>query len=268
MIYLYEALKKPTRLYIKQCPHCGLKYFGKTVSSNIESYRGGGVVWTRHLKKYKVNPLHLWNSDWFTDKKITRFALLFSKLNNIVESKNWANIKPEDGLMGGDAGLSGNDKRRDTMLSEEWKKTVGVVCNTRKSETLKNIMNDPEWKATKGVEKSNKLSLIQQDPEWKATKGVEKSNKSSMRQQDPQWKATKGVQKSNKLSSSQQDPEWKATKGFEKRNKVSKSITKTVGSSTWKSDNYKSCKYCNRDYIHPGNYVRWHGDNCKMKGDD
>jgi hypothetical protein len=23
MTYLYEALDKPTRLYIKQCPHCG-----------------------------------------------------------------------------------------------------------------------------------------------------------------------------------------------------------------------------------------------------
>jgi len=63
MNYLYESLLAPTRLYIKQCPHCGLKYFGKTKSENIEKYPGSGTYWSNHLKKHKVEPLHLWNSD-------------------------------------------------------------------------------------------------------------------------------------------------------------------------------------------------------------
>lgn len=119
MTYLYEALERPTRLYIKQCPHCGLKYFGKSVSERIDKYMGSGVVWRRHLKKHRIKPVHLWNSDWFTSTKIKRYALLFSRLNDIVESKRWANIKVEDGLMGGDAGSLGNNKRRNTMLSRE-----------------------------------------------------------------------------------------------------------------------------------------------------
>lgn len=100
MNYLYEALEKPTRLYIKQCPHCGLKYFGKTVKKEIEKYQGSGVHWSRHLKKHNVEPKHLWNSDWYYDTSITRFALRFSKLNKIVESDSWANATDETGLGG------------------------------------------------------------------------------------------------------------------------------------------------------------------------
>ena len=100
MSYLYEALEKPTRLYIKQCPHCGLKYFGKSTRQDIKKYEGSGTRWTRHLKKHKVKPLHLWNSDWYYDTSISRFALKFSHMNKIVESKLWANLIPEDGLEG------------------------------------------------------------------------------------------------------------------------------------------------------------------------
>jgi len=101
MNYLYEALEKPTRLYIKQCGHCGLKYFGKTVSKNIEKYQGSGLYWTRHLKQHNVKADHLWNSDWYYDTSIIRFALKFSYMNNIAESKEWANLGPENGINGG-----------------------------------------------------------------------------------------------------------------------------------------------------------------------
>lgn len=101
MTYLYEALEKPTRLYIKQCPHCGLKYFGKSTREDIETYRGSGTKWENHLNLHNVKPVHLWNSDWYYDKSITKFAIRFSRLNRIVHSKMWANLKEEDGLDGG-----------------------------------------------------------------------------------------------------------------------------------------------------------------------
>lgn len=99
MDYLYETIQ-PTRLYIKQCPHCELKYFGKSTTQNIEKYPGSGKVWTRHLKKHKVKPVHLWSSDWYYDTSIIRFALKFSRINKIVESKKWANLKDENGIDG------------------------------------------------------------------------------------------------------------------------------------------------------------------------
>jgi hypothetical protein len=100
MNYLYEAIK-PTRLYIKQCPHCGLKYFGKHSGQDIEKYPGSGVRWNNHLNYHEVEPVHLWNSDWYYDTSISRFALKFSHINKIVESDVWANLKLEDGLNGG-----------------------------------------------------------------------------------------------------------------------------------------------------------------------
>jgi hypothetical protein len=101
MNYLYEPLDKPTRLYIKKCSHCNLKYFGKTVRDDIERYTGSGIRWINHLNKHNAEVIHLWNSDWYYDKSISRFALKFSYMNRITESDLWANLKPEDGLEGG-----------------------------------------------------------------------------------------------------------------------------------------------------------------------
>jgi len=101
MDYLYETLDRPARLYIKKCSHCDLKYFGKTVSEDIEKYPGSGLYWNKHLKKYNAKSIHLWNSDWYYDTSISRFALKFSYMNHIAESKTWANMIPENGLDNG-----------------------------------------------------------------------------------------------------------------------------------------------------------------------
>ena len=51
-------------------------------------------------EKHDVQPLHLWNSDWYYDTSIKRFALKFGRMNKIVESKMWANLVEEDGIDG------------------------------------------------------------------------------------------------------------------------------------------------------------------------
>jgi hypothetical protein len=134
MNYLYEALEKPTRLYIKQCSHCELKYFGKHSGKNIEKYSGGGKRWNNHLKKHRAKAKHLWNSDWYYDTSISRFALKFSYINKITESDKWANLKPENGIDGGwdyinDNGLSGNLKlsyllKNDMEFSSKFKTNI------------------------------------------------------------------------------------------------------------------------------------------------
>ena len=132
MNYLYEALDKPARLYIKQCPHCGLKYFGKSIKEDIEKYEGSGRVWSRHLKKYGVNPIHLWNSDWYYDTSIIRFATKFSNLNKIVESKKWANLIIENGINGGDSSHTINYEERDKRNFEKY----GVSCVFKSQEVI------------------------------------------------------------------------------------------------------------------------------------
>lgn len=100
-----------TRLYIKKCSHCDLKYFGKSVSEEIESYSGSGKHWTRHLKKHNAKAVHVWSSDWYLDEKIVEDATRFSTQNNIVEDKGWANLVIETGKDGGDTSQSENWKR-------------------------------------------------------------------------------------------------------------------------------------------------------------
>ena len=95
----------PTVLYIKQHSVTGLKYFGKTTQDPLK-YKGSGVYWTNHIKKHgRKHVATLWVSEPYIDSDtISKFALSFSKDNNIVESKLWANIEPENGLNGGSTG--------------------------------------------------------------------------------------------------------------------------------------------------------------------
>jgi len=92
---------KPIYLYVKTHNKTGLKYFGKTIRENPYSYLGSGKVWRRHLKKYG-NDISTEILDVYYDKeKCLKDAITFSNENNIVESKEWANLKIES-LDGGD----------------------------------------------------------------------------------------------------------------------------------------------------------------------
>lgn len=100
---------KPTYLYIKTHNVTNLKYFGKTVQ-NPFTYTGSGTHWTRHLK-YHGNNVSTEIVGFFTDKtKCKLAAIKFSIENNIVESKEWANLKIEE-LDGGDTSQTENYKK-------------------------------------------------------------------------------------------------------------------------------------------------------------
>lgn len=96
----------PTWLYVKEHNITKLKYFGKTTRKDPHKYKGSGVRWTHHLNKHGNDISTTW-CQLFTDRQIlTEFAEKFSRENNIVKSQEWANLKPEDGLMGGDTGIT------------------------------------------------------------------------------------------------------------------------------------------------------------------
>jgi len=94
---------KPTYLYIKTHQTTGLKYFGKTTNDPYRYY-GSGVYWLRHLKEhgYKIDTKVLGLFDNY--KECKEFAINFSIKENIVESNEWANLRIENGLDGGDTG--------------------------------------------------------------------------------------------------------------------------------------------------------------------
>ena len=96
---------KKVCLYIATHNKTGLKYFGKTTRHLLKEdlqkqYHGSGTFWRNHLKKYgdevTMEVYGVYNED-----EVKEIALKFSKENNIVESKEWANLVNEDGLYGG-----------------------------------------------------------------------------------------------------------------------------------------------------------------------
>ena len=119
---------KPVWLYIKEHNVTKLKYFGKTTTADPIKYKGSGTYWKRHIKIHGNDVSTIWIK-LFTDKELLiEYALLFSKENNIIESKEWANLKYEDGLDGGNITEEIKEKirvkRKDQMITEETKTKI------------------------------------------------------------------------------------------------------------------------------------------------
>jgi hypothetical protein len=123
---------KPTYLYIKQHSITGLKYFGKTTKDNPLEYLGSGKHWKRHIKKHGIeHVITLWHQLFTNEQELMEYAIKFSNDNNIVESKDWANLKEENGLDGG---------MEKGWWSEEQKKHISEVQKKRWSDGV----YDPE----------------------------------------------------------------------------------------------------------------------------
>ena len=87
-------------LYIKTHQTTSLKYFGKTTKSDPYNYKGSGTYWKSHLKKHGNN-VDTEILGFFNEDEVESVALKFSRDNNIVESKEWANLIEENGNDGG-----------------------------------------------------------------------------------------------------------------------------------------------------------------------
>ena len=86
-------------LYLKTHNKTGYKYLGKTISDPY-TYKGSGLLWKRHIKKhgYDVTTEILFSSD--DKEEFKKVATKFSQDFNIVESKEFANLCPEEGQGG------------------------------------------------------------------------------------------------------------------------------------------------------------------------
>ena len=213
MNYLYEAIE-PTRLYIKKCSHCDLKYFGKTKSKDIGLYPGSGTYWSAHLNKHCAKPVHLWNSEWYYDKSITIFALKFSRINKIVESDLWANLKEEDGLEGGFV-LTENSHRKRI----ETRKKNGTM-NTNAPGSIQKAI---ETKRAKGVLNVQTPEVVKKTIESKIRNGTLNSNTPESIQKGIETKRQNGTLGKTNISeeSIRKQIETKKKNGTIKRTKES-----------------------------------------------
>lgn len=89
-------------LYIATQNKTGLKYFGKTLKYSTEDtlqkyYHGSGLYWRRHLNIHGDDvTMEIYGI--YDINKVKEVALNFSEENNIVESKEWANLISESGV--------------------------------------------------------------------------------------------------------------------------------------------------------------------------
>jgi NUMOD3 motif len=130
---IYDNTITPTYLYIKQHSVTGLKYFGKTTSQDPIKYKGSGSYWIKHITTHGKEFVEtIWLSSLFTDKTtLTEFALTFSKDNNIVESKEWANLILENGLDGSPAGIIPWHKGKRGVYSTEHRQKISAANSRR-----------------------------------------------------------------------------------------------------------------------------------------
>lgn len=126
-------------LMIKKCMNTGLKYLCKTSGTKDPSiYKGSGVRWLNHIKKHNSYIITCIIGEYKTKEELKEAGLYYSKLFNVVESNDWANLTEEKG----DGGLIGTGQ-----LGKTWK-----VKNTSKMSNSKT--KTQEWyegkKKTKG----------------------------------------------------------------------------------------------------------------------
>lgn len=165
------ASYKPTYLYVKAHLLTGMLYFGKTVRKQIHSYHGSGKLWTRHINKHgREHVITLWYQLFEDQQSLINFALEFSRINNIVVSKDWANLKEENGLDGGSpkgrsaealAKISRANKGK--IISEETKAKMSATAKARKRQPLSD--------AAKAAISKGKIGKLQSE-ETKARKSA------------------------------------------------------------------------------------------------
>lgn len=111
-------------LYVKQHNVTGLKYFGATIRDPY-AYQGSGIQWIKHCRKHGFDISTIEVFVFEVQAEAERFAIQFSRDNNIVRSNQWANLIIEDALVRRETYHRSDSTRK--KLSEIAKQRVGEL---------------------------------------------------------------------------------------------------------------------------------------------
>ena len=228
-------------LYVKQHSVTGLKYFGMTRSKDPFKYQGSGLHWRRHLKKHGnfIKTIEIWGFD--IQELCTDFALKFSIQNNIVESAQWANMKPENALDGWVNGfkMTNDTKNKMSMAAKGKPKSLEAI---HKSATNRSgVKRTSEQKARISEGRKNQ-TRPKHSEETKLKISTANLNK----------KYKKHSNKANMLKSVRQTGKKNSNESIAKISKSKKGVT----------PKQTQCPHCNKT----GSLTtmhRWHFNNCK-----
>lgn len=142
-------------LYLKEHNVTGMKYLGYTTRHDYDVYKGSGAYWVKHINKhgYDVSTTLLGSFDNMEDLK--KAGTKYSNEFDVVESKEFANLKTEEGV----SGSYGEETRK--KMSEAAKKR-GAPATAWTSEQMSE-MNKLNWqdeevrkKRSEGISKALK----------------------------------------------------------------------------------------------------------------
>jgi hypothetical protein len=142
-IYLYKKTHKDT----------GLKYLGKTIAKDPYLYPGSGLYWKHHLEKHGNNVETEVLRECQTEDELKEWGQYYSKLWNVVESKEWANLIEEAGP-GGYWSIESKQK-----LSKSVRRALLQLTKEQLTERMKKSCCKPESYTTERIEKS-RLGMI------------------------------------------------------------------------------------------------------------
>ena len=84
-------------LYIKTHNITGLKYLGQTKRQDPHKYHGSGKYWNKHLRVHGYDYQTEIIKECQTADELEKWGVYYSDLYNVVQSKLWANLIPENG---------------------------------------------------------------------------------------------------------------------------------------------------------------------------
>lgn len=275
-------MDKIITLYIATHNVTNKKYFGKTIRwITLDEYRdvhyhGSGTYWKNHLLKHgndvSIEIYGIFSSNKNDNNYVEPIALKFSEDNNIVESKEWANLRPENGLDGGSNGIDGQtlkefygeEKAKEIKIKQSlYAKNRSKEHNAKISETLSGRTLTDEHKKNIGIGSSLALKGRTHEDIY----GEEQS------------KILKENLRNKKLNKT-----YEEILGYDlakqTKNKKSETMRKIIESTNF-IENVKAgmrsssaqekmrkkvkCPHCDKEGK-MGPMSRWHFDNCKMKG--
>jgi hypothetical protein len=160
-------------LYVKTHNKTGLKYLGKTNSKDPHKYAGSGLYWTKHLKVHGIDyttEILLATED---KEELKETGLFFSKIFNIVKSKEWANIMEEYGQGGAwNKGLTSADPRvkRNSINMSKSKRESGFydICGKYLPHPKgdANPAKKPESRAKMSEKAKFRYRIYREDGSW------------------------------------------------------------------------------------------------------
>lgn len=161
-------------LYVKTHNQTGLKYLGQTSSKDPHKYPGSGVYWKLHLEKHGYDYTTEILKECSTKNEICEYGIYYSKLWNIVESDDWANLKVEQG----DGGRQNEEVRKrigekskgripwnkgKSVWTDEQRRQIGGRNKLRGPQSLETIKKRIENNLgkTRSVEQKKRMSISQ-----------------------------------------------------------------------------------------------------------